>query len=113
MSMIVLLPTAIRQRLAHRPNLVRILDNIGWLVVDKLIHLGLGLVVGVWVARYLGPKQYGLINYALAFVGLFGTFATLGLNSIVVRDLVREPNNAALTLGSAATLQFAGGAVAL
>lgn len=74
--------------------------------------MGMGLVVGVWVARYLGPEQFGLINFAVAFVGLFGVIATLGLNGIVVRDLVKDPGSANLTLGTAALLQFLGGLVA-
>jgi len=49
-----------------------------------------GLLVGIWVARYLGPVQFGVFNYAIAFASIFGTVAKLGLDGIVVRDLVRE-----------------------
>lgn len=106
-----LLPAAIRQRVEHRPGLIKILDNIGWLFFDKLLRMGVGLLVGVWVARYLGPQQFGLLNYALAFTGLFGAIATLGLQGIVVRDIVRDPAGAPLTLGTAALLQLIGGVV--
>ena len=71
--------------------------------------MGVGLFVGVWVARYLGPEQFGLLNFALAFTGLFGAIATLGLQGIVVRDIVRDPECARLTLGTAAVLQLLGG----
>ncbi len=50
--------------------------------------MGLGLLVGVWVARYLGPSSYGDINYAMAFVGIVTVFTTLGLDSIAIRELV-------------------------
>lgn len=73
--------------------------------------MGVGLLVGVWVARYLGPEQFGLLNFALAFTGLFGAIATLGLQGIVVRDIVRDPAGARLTLGTAAMLQLVGGLV--
>lgn len=69
--------------------------------------------MGVWVARYLGPEQFGLLNYATAFVALFGAIATLGFNSIVVRDLVKEPENANATLGTAFVLQVIGALVAI
>jgi PST family polysaccharide transporter len=72
-----------------------------------------GLLVGVWVARYLGPVQFGQLNYALAFVALFGAIAGLGLNGIVVRDLVKDPENANTTLGTAFVLQGLGGLVAV
>jgi O-antigen/teichoic acid export membrane protein len=63
----------------------------------------------VWMARYLGPEQFGLLNFGLAFTGLFGALATLGLQGIVVRDLVRFPDRSPVTLGTSALLQFLGG----
>ena len=66
----------IQRNFAHRPNLVMIVDNIGWLFIDRFLRMGVGLLVGVWVARYLGPAQFGMLNYALAFVALFGVVAT-------------------------------------
>lgn len=74
--------------------------------------MGVGLIVGVWVARYLGPEQFGLLSFATAFVGLFGAIAGLGLHSIVVRDIVRDPDGKEATLGTAAVLQFFGGLLA-
>ena len=71
--------------------------------------MGVGMLVLVWVARYLGPEQFGLLNFALAFTGLFGAIATLGLQGIVVRDIVRHPEEARLTLGTAAMLQLVAG----
>ena len=71
--------------------------------------MGMGLLVGVWVARYLGPEQFGLFNYATAVVALFAAIATLGLNNIVVRGLVRYPEEANSTLGTAFVLQLIGG----
>lgn len=105
-------PASIWRSLQQRPALIKILSNIGWLTADKLLRMGMGLLVGVWVARYLGPEQFGLINYASAFVSLFAVVATLGLNSIVVRDLVAAPDHAGLTLGTAAMLQLLGGLLA-
>lgn len=104
-----LIPTFIHRRIAHRPNLLKIVDNIGWLFFDKILRMGVGLLVGVWIARYLGPEQFGLFNFALAFTGLFGAIATLGLQGVVVRDIVRDPDSARLTLGTAAMLQLIGG----
>jgi PST family polysaccharide transporter len=68
--------------------------------------MGIGLVVGVWVARYLGPEDFGLYNYAIAFAAMFNTAANLGLNSIVIRDLVREPLRNNEILGTAFTLKI-------
>lgn len=106
------IPAFIHRHIAHRPNLVKIVDNIGWLFFDKILRIGVGLFVGIWVARYLGPEHFGLLNFAQAFIGLFGAIAALGLKDIVVRDIVREPESFQVTLGTAAFLQFVGGLVA-
>jgi len=86
--------------------------NSGWLLVDRILRMAIGLIVGIWVARYLGPEQFGLFNYAVAIVGLFAAVASLGLNGIVVRDLVKEPANDLTTLGTAFVLQIIGGGLA-
>ena len=72
-----------------------------------------GLLVGIWVARYLGPAQFGLFSYAIAFTALFSSIAKLGLDSIVVRDLVREPSQRDLYLGTAFWLKLFGALVML
>lgn len=45
--------------------------NAGWLIGGKIIQMLLSLVVGVLTARYLGPGNYGLVNYGAAYVGFF------------------------------------------
>jgi PST family polysaccharide transporter len=107
-----LIPAFIYRRIQHRHGLLKIVDNMSWLFLDKILRMGFGLLLGIWVARYLGPQQFGLLNFATAFVGLFGAIAALGLQGIVVRDIVRNPDRAKETLGSAALLQLIGGLVA-
>jgi len=75
--------------------------------------MAVGLFVGVWVARYLGPAQYGLLNYAGAFVGLFSAFATLGLDEIVVRELIKDESKKDVLLGTAFWLKIMGAIVML
>ena len=103
------LPVKLRRNLEQRRGLTNILNNITWLFFDKFIRMGVGLLVGVWIARYLGPEQFGLMNYALAFVALFAAVANLGLNSIVVRDLVQDPANANTSMGTSFVLSVLGG----
>ena len=71
--------------------------------------MGVGLLVGVWIARYLGPEQFGLFSFASAFVGMFGAVAGLGLQSIVVRDIVRDPACKEEILGTVAVMQLLAG----
>ncbi len=101
--------TTISQKIS--PGLRKIISNIGWLFADRILRMGVGLIIGAWIARYLGPQQFGLYNYAIAFVSLFGAIATLGLDQIVVRNLVREPSDKDEILGTSFVLKLIGGVV--
>ncbi|WP_373033598.1 flippase [Sulfurovum sp.] len=82
--------------------------NTSWLFGEKILRMVVGLFVGVWIARYLGPEQYGLLSYAGSFVGLFTIVATLGLDSIVVRELVMDKTRHNELLGTAFYLKLMG-----
>ena len=102
----------LQRNIGQREGLRRILSNIGWLMMDRLLRMFIGLLVGVWVARYLGPKEYGTLNFALAFVALLTPIAALGLKNVVVRDLVRAQHAAQEILGTTLGLQLIGGLLA-
>ena len=89
-------------------NLHRILSNVGWLSANKFLRMGLNIFIIGWTGRYLGPEQFGIYNSTLALVALFGTLASLGLSGIVVRDLVRNPNDKDEILGTAFYLKLFG-----
>lgn len=102
------LPGFLRRRLAGRGGIQTAIGNTGWLLTDRGIRLAVGLLMSVWVARYLGPSQLGQYNFAMAFAAFFAVFATLGLDSVVVRDLVRLPDQAPEILGATFVLRIAG-----
>lgn len=104
-------PAKIRKRLANRHVFQEAVENSGWLIADKILRMGVGLLVGVWVARYLGPSQFGIMSYAASVVGLGGAIAALGIDSIVIRDLVRHPEKAEEYLGTTFVLRFFAGLV--
>jgi polysaccharide transporter, PST family len=105
------LPGNLRTRLEGRHGLQAIIGNMGWLFVDKFLRMGAGLFVGAWIARYLGPDQFGLLSFSFAFAALFGAFATLGLDGIVVRELVKNAERQNELMGSAFVLKLVGGAI--
>ncbi|NBV41745.1 flippase [bacterium] len=88
-----------------RPNIRAAVQNSGILFVDKAIRLGAGLLVGLWVARYMGPENYGLFGYGLSLVGVISTFSLLGLDGIMVRWLVRYPRKSGQILGTGIVLR--------
>lgn len=107
------LPSFARDRLTGRHGLQAALGNSGWLFADKAVRMGGGLLLMIWIARYLGPTSFGQLSFAIAFVALFGAIATLGLDGIVVRELVREQENSDEVLGSAFLLRIVGSALAV
>jgi polysaccharide transporter, PST family len=94
-------------------ELYKIFSNISWLFLDRILRMGMGLFVGIWVARYLGVKQFGLLSYATAFVGLFSTFSDLGLSSLAIRAIANKPEQKDLILGTIFWLKLFGGIVTL
>ena len=92
------------------PGFKRYFANTSWLIGQRVLSMIVALFVGIYVARYLGPEQFGLLNYAISFVGLFTALATLGLDSIVIRELVKSPECKNKLLGTTFWLK-AGGAI--
>lgn len=87
----------------------KILKNIGWLFFDRVFRMGISLIVGAWLARYLGPTQFGTFNYLLATIGIFTPFATVGIESMVVKELVENPSRIGSIMSTAFTIRFLGG----
>ena len=82
--------------------------NTSWLFAEKVVRMAVGFTVGIYVARQLGPTQYGLLNYAISFVGLFSVIAGLGLDSIVIQELVKHPEKRNKLLGSTFVMKLVG-----
>lgn len=82
--------------------------NTSWMMGEKILRMFVGLFVGIWVARYLGPEQFGLLSYAQSLVFLFVAIAKLGLDGILVRELVKEESDKDELLGTAFWLKLIG-----
>lgn len=87
--------------------------NFNWLALDRIIRIVGGLFVGVWVARYLGPERFGLLGYATALVSFLSFLSTLGLNSILVRELTSRSASEEELLGTAFYLKLYGAIAAI
>ena len=85
-----------------------IFQNVAWLFFEHISRMAFGLVVGAWVARYLGAERFGILSYAIAFIGLFSPLANLGLDSLVIRSIVHEPELKEQILGTTFWLKLLG-----
>jgi len=94
--------------LKQNQGFFRYFKNTSWLLIEKIVRITVGFFVGVWVIRYLGPERFGKLSYAQSFVAIFATIATLGLDNIVVRELVKNKNSEGELLGTSFLLKIIG-----
>jgi len=78
----------------------KVFFNIIWLLFDNVIKLIGGLFIGILVARHFGPIDFGIYNYSLSILSFFLTFSSIGLDNIVLRELVNQKENADEILGT-------------
>ena len=83
----------------------KVVKNAGWIIGGKVANKLLAFVVGIFAARYLGPSNYGLINYAAAYATFFASICTLGINSIIVKNFVDHPEQQGETIGTTLLLR--------
>ena len=89
----------------------RALGNSSWYLSEKLLRLTGAFLVSAWVARYLGPQQFGTLAFAMGLVAMIGFLGSLGLESLVVRDLVQHPERESRIASSYFSLRLAGAAL--
>ena len=84
----------------------RMVRNASWLMLGRIFHIIINFFVGILTARYLGPSNYGIINYAAAYATFFTSFCTLGINSVIVKILIDNPKEEGEALGSSIVMRM-------
>jgi len=79
--------------------------NASWLIVGKIFQMVLSFFISIFTARFLGPGNYGLINYASAYVAFFTSLCTLGINSVIIKDFVDNPGEQGKAIGTTMVLR--------
>ncbi len=99
--------------ISSRPVLAKLAANAGWQVLDRVLRMGVGVIVSVWIARALGPLEFGELNWMLALAGLMFSLTGMGLGEIMVRELVRNPDAGDELLGTGLAMQLGGGTLGM
>jgi len=84
----------------------RFINNTVWQVAGKVFQMLVGLFVYAWIARYLGPDELGSLSYTLSYITFFTSIANLGINNVIIKELVDNRNNEGLVLGSSLVLRL-------
>ena len=91
----------------------KLIKNTGWMVFSQLYQMVISLVIGVISTRYLGPTNYGIINYTASFVSFFSIICSLGMEAIVVKEMIDDREHEGVILGSAIALRFISGIISM
>lgn len=95
----------IKQKVSNKiplsPTKRKVVKNVYWSFLGRIISMLAQLFVGIIVARYLGPEQYGLMNYVISYVAIFEVISEFGLSNIEIRELSSHENLKEQILGSA------------
>ncbi len=91
----------------------RYFANMSWMFIGKFITLAISFIIGIYIARYLGPSNYGLFSYVISFVGLFSFLSSFGVDSIVSREIIKDHSKKDELLGTAFYLKIIGSVVAI
>lgn len=91
----------------------QVLKNAKWIIVCKVLQSIIQLVIGMLTARYLGPTNYGLINYAASIVAFAMPLMKLGLDAILVYELVESPEKEGEILGTSLCMNVVSGVLGM
>ena len=91
----------------------RVFSNAKWIIICRVGQSLLQLIVGMITARYLGPSNYGLINYAASVVAFVLPFVQLGMPSTLVQELIETPEREGEIMGTAMLTNFLSGLACL
>ncbi len=98
----------IKEKWAHA-GFQKYFQNTGWMFASRVLCMAISFITTVFVARRLGPSNFGQLSYAVSYVGIFSILSTLGIDNILYRDLINNPENKNKLLGSAFIIKlFAG-----
>lgn len=84
----------------------RYFHNTSWIAIAKIISLIVSFLTITIIAKYLGPENFGKLSYAQNFVALFSAFASIGIDQILLRELVANKDKEKELLGTAFILKL-------
>lgn len=87
----------------------RYLKNTSWMFIARIISLAISFCATLYIARNLGPTNFGQLSYAVSFVGLFGFISSLGIGALLYRDLLKQPERKNELFGTAFILNIIAG----
>jgi len=95
----------LKEKWAHA-GFQRYFKSTGWMLISKILCMVISFAATIIVTRRLGPVNFGQLSYALSFVGIFSFITSLGIDSVLYRDLIKYPEKKNEYLGSAFVMKM-------
>jgi O-antigen/teichoic acid export membrane protein len=74
-------------------SLVRGIKNTGFLFSGNAISAVISFVITVYIARILPISDFGSYITVISFVSLFGIFTDFGINTVIIREGAKKPED--------------------
>ena len=58
--------------------------NTTWLVGGQVLRLIISFFISTISTRYLGPSNFGVINYISSYIAFFTSIIGLGINGVII-----------------------------
>lgn len=89
------------------------IGNSSWLLADKLIKIAGEILIGIWLARYLGAESFGMLSYALSFATIYVVVSGLGMEKLLIREFVSFPQKADIIWSTGLRIKITASLIAL
>nr|WP_295873041.1 flippase [uncultured Chitinophaga sp.] len=84
----------------------KVFENSSWLLIDKISKLFPGILVLALMARHLGPRVFGIWNYTIAFSLIMASIAVLGMDKLVIKELMAEEEESSRVVSTVAFMRL-------
>ncbi len=91
----------------------RYFKNTGWMFASRVLSMIISFITTTFIARRLGPGNFGQLSYAVSFVSIFSVISSLGIDNVLYRDLIKNPDKKREFLGSALIIKLVAGLFAV
>lgn len=91
----------------------KVLQNISWIIAGRIVYMVLNFIVSIISARYLGPSNFGLLGYAAAYTTFFASICNLGIDSIIIKELINHKEKQGTVLGTSMVLKMISSLISL
>lgn len=101
------------RQLLNNDGFIRYLKNSSWMLSEYFLRIFSAIFVSIYIARYLGPEQFGILSFSLAVVYLLMGVSRLGMDSILVKELAESKTESNKYISTASILMLAAGVLSV